>query len=142
MIDKFEDEFWFLSNFFEPCPIEDRGLVFNSVEAAYQAAKTTDLKLAEEFTKLRAGPSKKKGKVVPLRPDWESVKIDIMEKLLRQKFAPGTELAEKLLATGSAELVEGNTWRDFFWGVCNGVGLNHLGKLLMKIRQDLKEISG
>ena len=42
-----------------------------------------------------------------------------------------------LLATGDAKIVEGNTWGDVFWGVCNGVGENHLGEILMKVRQDL-----
>jgi predicted NAD-dependent protein-ADP-ribosyltransferase YbiA (DUF1768 family) len=35
------------------------------------------------------------------------------------------------------ELIEGNWWGDTYWGVCNGVGENHLGKLLMKIRDYL-----
>jgi N-glycosidase YbiA len=44
-----------------------------------------------------------------------------------------------LLDTGDAELVEVNHWRDFWWGVCNGVGANHLGRLLMTIRNELRE---
>ena len=59
-----------------------------------------------------------------------------MENGLRQKFKY-PELREQLLSTGDQELVEGNWWRDFYWGVCNGVGDNNLGKLLMKIRDDI-----
>lgn len=57
------------------------------------------------------------------RPDWEDVKVDIMLGLLRQKFQH-PELGAKLLATGDAYLVEGNTWGDTFWGVFNGKGQN------------------
>jgi predicted NAD-dependent protein-ADP-ribosyltransferase YbiA (DUF1768 family) len=60
-----------------------------------------------------------------------------MEDLSRQKFSH-PELRQKLLDTGSCTLVEGNTWGDTFWGVCDGVGENHLGKLLMTIRADLE----
>lgn len=59
-----------------------------------------------------------------------------MEDLLRQKFSK-TPLRRLLLATGEAELIEGNTWGDTYWGVCHGVGQNHLGCLLMKIRGEL-----
>lgn len=57
-----------------------------------------------------------------------------MAALLAEKFHPGSELAEKLVATSPAELIEGNTWGDRFWGVCNGKGFNHLGRLLMQRR--------
>ena len=43
-----------------------------------------------------------------------------------------------LLATGEEYLVEGNTWGDKYWGVCGGIGLNHLGKLLMQVRDELE----
>lgn len=73
-----------------------------------------------------------------LRHDWSDVKLSIMEELLRLKFARGSDLAQQLLNTGDQELVEVNWWNDTFWGVCNGRGANHLGKLLMKIREELK----
>jgi predicted NAD-dependent protein-ADP-ribosyltransferase YbiA (DUF1768 family) len=60
-----------------------------------------------------------------------------MEELVRRKFAD-PELAEKLLATGDEELVEGNTWNDRFWGVCRGEGRNELGKILMRVRAELR----
>lgn len=70
-----------------------------------------------------------------MRSDWEDIKLQIMEDLLVQKFAY-PELKEKLLQTGDQLLVEGNYWGDTFWGVDNKKGgLNHLGKLLMKIRE-------
>jgi predicted NAD-dependent protein-ADP-ribosyltransferase YbiA (DUF1768 family) len=41
-----------------------------------------------------------------------------------------------LIDTGNEELCEFNTWGDTFYGVCNGVGKNILGKLLMEIRDE------
>lgn len=134
-IRQFKDEFRYLSNF-HPCSIVFEEEVYPSVEHAYQAAKTLDLhERALIRAKRRPGEAKKAGQQVVLRPDWEEVKLSIMEHLLRQKFASGN-LRIWLLATKGYELIEGNYWNDTFWGVCNGVGENHLGKLLMKIREE------
>jgi hypothetical protein len=83
----------------------------------------------------KPGEAKRRGRRATIRPDWEEVKLDVMEDLLRQKFVG---LARALVMTGDEELVEGNTWGDRFWGVCQGAGENHLGRLLMKIRSELK----
>lgn len=116
---------------------------FPTVEHAYQAAKTLDLKARERIRLLpTAGKAKAAGKRLKLRDDWEEVKIGIMRGLLRQKFAPGTFLAGVLLETGERELIEVNTWGDRFWGECpRGVGENHLGKLLMEIRAELQDVN-
>lgn len=67
-------------------------------------------------------------------PAWDTVKTVIMYDLLKQKF--GKEpFKTKLLNTGDAKLVEGNWWNDTYWGVCNGVGENRLGILLMLVRE-------
>ncbi len=55
------------------------------------------------------------------------------------KFTQHSDLGEQLLATGDAELIEGNTWNDTEWGICNGIGDNKLGKILMRIRKILKD---
>ena len=55
-------------------------------------------------------------------------------QLTSDQFDPGTELGEKLKATGDGQIVEGNTWGDTFWGVCGGRGQNWLGRLLMERR--------
>jgi predicted NAD-dependent protein-ADP-ribosyltransferase YbiA (DUF1768 family) len=60
-----------------------------------------------------------------------------MLHLLQQKFSDPV-LKEKLLATGGAVLVEGNTWGDTFWGVYKRNGMNHLGRLLMKVRAECR----
>lgn len=136
-IGHFAGEFRFLSNFY-PCTIEYEDSLYGSVEHAYQAAKT--LYPEERHTILMAptpGYAKRLGRQVRLRVDWEQVKLDVMLELLRRKFAK-EPLKGKLLATGDARLVEGNTWGDRFWGVSYGYGLNHLGNLLMRVRDECR----
>src|SRR5262245_14222864 len=128
MIDRFEGEHSFLSNFHDS-PVDLDGARYPTVEHAFQAAKTFD---SAERARVRAAPTpgsaKRMGRRVALRPDWEKVKLGIMEGLLRTKFADPT-LGALLRATAGHELVEGNTWNDRFWGVCKGQGQNHLGRL-------------
>ena len=137
LIGPFTGPYRFLSNFAE---IEIRlpDGTYPTVEHAFQASKTDDL---AERAHVRAAPTpagaKKRGKKVRLRPDWETVKVSIMEGLVRQKFADPA-LREQLLATGDEELVEINTWNDRFWGVCKGKGQNNLGKILMKVRAEIR----
>ena len=136
MINSFTSEYRFLSNFW-PAKVTLEGLVFDSVEHAYVAAKTTDAEIRKQVQQIKnTGEVKKFGRTIKLRSDWESVKLSIMEDLLRQKFS-NSHLKQQLFLTGSHELVEGNWWGDIFWGVCNGVGENNLGKLLMKIRDEI-----
>jgi hypothetical protein len=135
-IDSFRGKYRFLSNFW-PCVIEFEGVEYPSTEHAYQAAKTLDPKLREAIRWARtAGEAKKMGGQVKIREDWEQVKLKVMEDVCRLKFQNGL-LWDLLLSTGDTELIEGNTWGDQFWGVCNGVGENHLGRILMKIRKEL-----
>jgi ribA/ribD-fused uncharacterized protein len=145
----FRGEYRFLSNFF-PCEVfadwhySDKVGSFRvscpSVEHAYQAMKADK---REDFEMICApqspGQAKRLGRTVRARPGWEADRVWRMEHLLQQKFARNSPLGKKLLATGDADLVEGNAWGDVYWGVCRGQGENHLGKILMKIRGDLKE---
>lgn len=137
MINSFEGEYAFLSNFYEH-PISNGVITFPTNEHYFQAMKT--LEDDERLAIARAatpGQAKRMGRSIKLRPDWESIKLDVMETAVRIKFTD-PELAAKLIATGDEELIEGNWWNDTFWGVCNGVGENHLGKILMKVRADIK----
>lgn len=135
-IDKFEGAYRFLSNFWDAHPFDYNGKQWNSVEAAYQASKTLDERNRERIRHLNPSLAKRAGRRLVIRADWEDVKLNIMEELLRVKFNI-PELKEQLIGTDDANLVEGNWWGDTFWGVCRGVGTNHLGVLLMKIRQEL-----
>jgi ribA/ribD-fused uncharacterized protein len=141
VIDRFMGRYDFLSNF-HPCRIEFEGQTYRSVEHAYQAAKTEDPHIRKRFEVCPSpGLAKRLGRVVQLRDGWEQLKLGIMEQLLRQKFQDGA-LRSALLATGTQMLMEGNWWGDIFWGVYEGQGKNHLGLLLMKVREELRESRG
>jgi ribA/ribD-fused uncharacterized protein len=138
-IDSFSSEFHFLSNFHTSYILYD-GIVWPTVEHAYQAMKTLDENQRMNILEANSpSEAKKLGRCVTMRVDWDDIKLEIMEELVREKFESKPKLAEKLLATEDIEIVEGNTWGDKFWGVCNGEGENHLGKILMKIRDEIKE---
>lgn len=140
MIDSFTGPNRFLSNFY-PCLVKYNGddLSYPSVEHAYQAQKTRNVNDQIVICKARTpAEAKRIGRRVKIRSDWNEVKVGIMRELLLFKFGH-TELLQKLLATGDAELVEGNWWGDRFWGVCGGRGENMLGKLLMEVRAKYRE---
>lgn len=137
MIDSFRGEYRWLSNFW-PCTVILDGEEYKSVEAAFVAAKTTDLNARKIIQNMEnPGHVKRFGRSLKLRDDWENIKLNIMYKLLQQKFSKNSILGKKLEATGQQELVENNTWNDTFWGVCNGKGQNNLGKLIMQVRKEL-----
>lgn len=136
-IDKFDGtQYRFLSNFYMH-PVEYEGILYPSSEHAYQAAKTLDPTLRQVIANMKTpGETKKAGRRLQLRDNWDSIKNGIMLDIVRIKFQD-PKLQLKLLATGNAELIEGNTWGDCWFGVCNGVGENHLGKILMKVRHEI-----
>lgn len=136
-ISSFRGEFKFLSNFWF-VPINWEGVVYPTTEHAYQASKTLDREERVRIAQLKSpGDAMREGRKLPVRADWEQVKLGVMLALTRLKFSSGN-LRTKLLATGDAHLVEGNTWQDTFWGICDGVGSNHLGKILMQVRDELR----
>lgn len=136
-IDRFAGEYRFLSNFW-PAEVEFERVRYASVEHAYQAAKTFDRIEKQMIAEARtAGEAKRMSRKITIREDWEAVRVGIMTELVRAKFTNHAELREMLLATGEAELVEGNTWGDRFWGVCRGEGENTLGRILMQVRKEL-----
>lgn len=136
-INKFEGEYSFLSNFY-PHVVKYNDVEYKSVEHAYQDAKV--LKDTEHKAIQNAstpGEAKKLARSFNLRPDWDIIKDGIMYELLIIKFSY-SYMAEKLLATKDAILIEGNWWGDEYWGMCKGVGQNKLGCFLMLIREELK----
>jgi len=143
MITSFRGEYRFLSNFWLS-PITYGELRYMTVEHAYQAAKTV-IPAEREYVRVAPTPAsaKRRGHAVTRRTDWDwyAVRIFIMEELLRLKFSDPL-LRARLLATREAELIEGNAWGDRFWGCVphagGWVGDNHLGRLLMKIREELR----
>ena len=137
MIKEFRGQYYFLSNFYN-AKVEWEGITYLNNESAFQSAKVTDFETRLKFANLDPSSGKRKGRHVQLRHDWEKVKFDIMYEIVKAKFTQNEDLKEKLLATGNEELQEGNTWNDRIWGVCNGKGQNHLGKILMRVRNELR----
>lgn len=135
-ITEFRGNNYYLSNFYES-DVTCFGLTFKNNEAAFQAMKCP--KRASEFCDLDPSAAKKLGRHISLRPDWEQVKETIMYDVCLAKFTQHEDLKTKLLSTGSALLIEGNNWNDKEWGVCNGEGNNKLGKILMRIRDEVKK---
>ena len=136
VIDSFNGQYRFLSNFYI-CPVEWEGIVYTSAEAAYQSAKSINEFDRIKFKDLSPNESKRLGNKILLRDDWEDIKLFVMKRIVTNKFIQNTDLKYKLFKTGSALLIEGNWWNDTYWGICNGKGQNHLGKILMQIRKDL-----
>lgn len=136
----FKGEWKYLSNF-SPCKIEVLGHIFYSVENAYQAHKCGYIRDRKKFVSISPSEAKRLGNTVPRLNDWDKMKVRVMEHLLRQKFREPI-YKELLLETGDALIEEGNYHWDRFWGICppdSGIGENMLGKLLMKIRDELVE---
>lgn len=146
-IDRFSGRWHFLSNFY-PCDIFHEGIHYPSVEHFYVAMKFNDEQLIdgkyyttgdlrELISKIDSpGKVKKIGKKIKLRKDWKSKKLNFMNWAIREKFKD-PKLSELLISTGDLEIIEGNYWGDTYWGVCDGQGENNLGKILMKVRDEL-----
>jgi ribA/ribD-fused uncharacterized protein len=150
MIDHFNGEYFFLSNFY-PHPVDFEGIIYPSSEHAFQAAKTN---LSIERLRIRDQPSaskaKSEGRKLKLREDWEEVKDEVMYQICKEKFKDPS-LAKKLLATAPRKLIEGNWWGDIYWGIADttaysrrhdriltkGEGQNKLGEILMRVRSEL-----
>lgn len=150
MIDSFSGDHIFLSNFY-PCSVRMYGKLYPSVEHAFQAAKTKDLEMREKIrTAGSAAQAKRLGRTVKLRQDWDEIRLEVMERLLRRKFE-NLYLRQWLDETKPSVLIEGNSWGDKFWGMTSVMrttpwdgdaivscwdGENHLGRLLMEIRDE------
>jgi ribA/ribD-fused uncharacterized protein len=143
LIKQFKGEHAFLSNF-HASPIEFEGILYPTIEHAFQAAKTEDretrLKIAEKDSPSKAKRAGGRRGIIKDfdQQSWEAKKVETMRTLVRLKFEDPI-LREKLIATGDQELQEGNTWNDTFWGISlkTGKGRNELGKILEEIRKEV-----
>lgn len=142
MITKFRGDYFFLSNFY-PVNIEYEGDVYPTAEHAFQAAKCENIADRDKVRKAKSpGGAKSIGRRVQMKKDWDSERVTAMEEILRIKFE-NPKMKLLLKNTGDQELVENNGWHDRFWGVCTcskhkNSGENTLGKILMKIRNDIE----
>ncbi len=135
----FSNDRYFLSNFY-PSVILVEGISFSSVEQYYQWSKCATQQGKDLILYARTpGQMKRLGKQVIIKKDWEQIKEAVMYKGVKAKFSQNPELKALLLATGTEELAEGNNWGDTFWGVnyYTREGQNKLGKILMKVREEI-----
>lgn len=145
MITEFDGKYAFLSNFFY-APFVYDGIIYPTNEHFFQAMKTLDQEKRKQIAEAKTpGAAKRMGRQVQLREDWEEVKYTAMRVGVERKFDAHPGLAEKLIATGDAILIEGNSWHDNTWGSCFCskcaaiAGKNWLGEILMERRKELKE---
>jgi ribA/ribD-fused uncharacterized protein len=134
VIDQFSGKYYFLSNFYSS-PISYGGRNYPTVEHLFQALKSlNDIDRDMIASAPTPREAKRLGRQVALRGDWEQVKFSVMKLAVQLKFDSHPDLRSRLIETGDAILIEGNTWGDQVWGVFNGEGLNLLGELLMILR--------
>jgi len=138
MINSFRGPYLPLSNFYI-ASVKIGDDIYKSAEHAYQALKMAHpvdaLLVCEAPTPRRA---KELGNRYRARDDWGNIKLDMMKEVVRSKFECNQKLRSLLLSTKDQELVEGNTWGDTYWGAVNEVGENHLGRILMEVREELR----
>ena len=140
MIREFQDQYRWLSNF-APVPIQLEGIVYASVEHAYQSAKSEKVnwKAFCSDPETLAGDVKRESRKIQVSENFNNIKLAIMKQCLVQKFNQ-EPYKTKLLGTGTLYIQEGNRWNDTYWGVClkTNKGQNNLGKLIMLIRENIK----
>lgn len=140
MISSFSGEHRWLSNFSEHSVMLNPTIVFPTVEHGFVWHKTTNSEMRQRILmETTPGRVKRLGRKIELRPEWESLKLTVMHELVLLKFQQHEGIRQLLIETGEQELVEGNKWGDTFWGVCEGEGENNLGRILMKIRSELRK---
>jgi ribA/ribD-fused uncharacterized protein len=114
---------------------------YKSVEHYYQSKKYENTEWEDYIrSQNKAFEAAREGrrKDLPLREDWEDVKLLVMRRALIAKFKRIDNLRNLLLSTGNIELVEYSK-KDYFWGRNeDGAGYNMLGKLLMELREEIK----
>ena len=133
----FTGENRFLSSFY-PAILCYEEIMYPTAEHAYQAAKSGSREIKLIIAALHSpGQAKKYGREMKILPYWNDVKLIVMSRVVRVKFKHPA-LRQWLLDTGDEKLIEGNTWGDTYWGVCRGEGENHLGRIIMSIREEIQ----
>lgn len=136
-IDRFIGEYDFLSNSYAAEFVWE-GITWKTAENAFQGSKFSSRQEREAISRMSPEKAKQRGNMITGSAEWEAAKLEIMVSILREKFSQHPELEEKLLGTGNKVLINGNNGKDLFWGIdrYSFRGENHLGKLLMQIREE------
>ena len=137
----FRDQYWFLSNMY-PCAVTVPWGTYKCAETAFHAAKCVNSEDMLQFQNMEgglenAGRIKRAGRTVTTDLGaWNKFRVPIMEVIARAKFKDPV-LAAKLVETKEKIVEDTITWTDKFWGRTNGIGENHLGKILAKVREEI-----
>jgi len=136
----YEQEFYVFSNF-SSFKLEWKGKLWMTSEHAYHSEKFEDEDLIEQLRNTRSAHDAMKLAYAhrdAYREDWDEVKLKIMKEILHAKVDQHPYVKKKLLESGDKELIE-NSWRDDFWGWGpHKDGANHLGKLWMEVREEVR----
>ncbi len=146
---KTDEPFGGLSNMAGGYPIRVNGVRILTSEALYQVCRFPHLPDVQKMIIGQISPMTAKMRSKPYRnnsrPDWDHVRVRIMRWCLRMKLANNwNTFSELLLRTGERPIVE-ESRKDNFWGakvVGDGdtlVGMNVLGRLLMELREQVKQ---
>lgn len=139
----FLNENSFLSNFYLS-DIKYKDHVYRSAEHLFQTVKCANESDKEKIRNVLSPKSAKIiGRFVKIRDNWEVDKVEVMRRILREKFRKRSKLNRLLCETDDTPLIALNYWHDTFWGVCSctqhkRTGRNMLGELLMQIRAKSK----
>lgn len=142
IINKFDGDFGFLSNFSPHSFRDGNGVLWRTNEHYYQAMKTIDMvERGKIWSAATPGMAKKIGQNVTMRSHWENLSVGCMYDGIEMKFRQNTDIQDLLKSTKDYQLIEGNNWHDNIWGDChcskckNIIGKNLLGQVLMLIRR-------
>jgi ribA/ribD-fused uncharacterized protein len=126
---------------FAPFGIDLDGGWWPTVENYYQAQKFTDPELRQSIMRAERPIIAKNladENKAAIRPDWDAIKDEVMYRAVRRKFEMHPALKTMLLATGEEEIAEANP-ADSYSGIGrDGTGLNKLGKIMARIRAELR----
>jgi len=144
VIDSFRGNFYFLSNMYPlPTPIWHKGIAYKTSEHLFVALKSLNINTRHHIAMKKDGfAAKRAGKRIALRPNWRTIYVEVMKFAVRRKFSHDA-LAQMLIGTEPATLIEGNKYHDNTWGTCicenckYKPGLNLLGQILMEERTQL-----
>ena len=140
-MNSFRGEFEYRSNFYNS-PILILGYNYPTAEHAYQYFKMVTRKGQIAIVQASTpGHAKRLSHQYPIKSDWDSKKLLVMQYVVMQKFTQNAEIAS-ILVSSKDYIVEENEWNDTFWGTCNGTGYNHLGIILMGVRDFLFKLNG
>ncbi|MFT6334826.1 MAG: ribA/ribD-fused uncharacterized protein [Halioglobus sp.] len=138
------DAYGCFSNFSAHSITIDR-VEWRTSEHYFQAMKFLDPKLQNKAREINSPMDVARfgrDRSLPLRPDWDIVKDDIMGQAVFAKVIQNQEMFDTLLSTGNDHLVE-HTQNDFYWADGgDGTGKNMLGIILMEVREAIKRAMG